>query len=216
MLTSRKVPNLAPQLAVRERAGAAFAELHVRLRIELALAPQAPGVLGAFAHFLAALEHDRAQAHLRQDQRREDAARAEADDDRAMARGRSGNGCAGALEEAFGRLADEAIAHVGRRPHVRVALEAGEHGGLVDGEFAVDGVDQHDGRALAGVVAALEDGERRQVRVTHAQPRHDRRTQGVVGMIEWQAQFGDSKHGSSVPVSVKWRTPTAGVDVARR
>src|ERR1700739_2793693 len=60
-----RVADLAPQLAVRERAGAALAELHVRLRIELALAPQAPGVLGALAHFLAAFEHDRPHAPLR-------------------------------------------------------------------------------------------------------------------------------------------------------
>jgi hypothetical protein len=43
-----RVLDLAVELAVRERAGAAFAELHVRFRIEHRLAPQAPGVLGAF------------------------------------------------------------------------------------------------------------------------------------------------------------------------
>jgi hypothetical protein len=37
------------------------------------------------AHFLAAFEHDRPQAHLREDQRGEEAARAEADDQRAQA-----------------------------------------------------------------------------------------------------------------------------------
>ena len=46
------------------------------------LAPEAPGVLGALAHHLAALEDERPEAHLRQDQRGEQAARAEADDDR--------------------------------------------------------------------------------------------------------------------------------------
>jgi hypothetical protein len=153
------------------------------------LAPQAPGVLGAFAHFLAAFEHDRPQAHLRQDQRSEDAARPEADDDRASVRG-------GTFEEAVGRPSHEVVVGVGRRAQMRVTCEASEHDRFVDGEHAVDGIDQHDGRPLARVVAALEDGERRQVRITQAQARHDRRTQGGLGMIQWQAQFGDSKHGA--------------------
>ncbi len=200
------VADLAPQLAVRERAGAAFAELHVGLRIELALAPQAPGVLGALAHFLAAFEDDGPQPHLREDQRREDAARAEADDDRAPA--------PGAFEEAIGRVADEAVAGVGRHPHVRVARKAREHGRFVDGQLAVDGVDQHDGRLLARVVAALEDGERRQVRITNAQARHDRRTQGVLGVIQRQAQFGDSKHESVSQDAKHAATETAARRVA--
>jgi hypothetical protein len=78
-----RVADLAPQLAVAEGAGAAFAELHVGLRVQHAAAPQAPGVLGALAHRLAALQHDRPQAHLRQHQRGEDAAGPEADDHRA-------------------------------------------------------------------------------------------------------------------------------------
>src|SRR5262249_14360965 len=50
------------------------------------------------------------------------------------------------------------------------------------------------GRLLARVVAALEDLERRELRVTHAQARDDGRAQGVLGVIERQAQVGDSKH----------------------
>ena len=116
---ARQVPriaDLAPQLAVAEGAGTPFAELHVRCRVEHAAAPQAPGVLRALAHRLAALQHDRPQAHLRQDQRREQAARPEADDHRPRlvralqsppARGRrSGSACRGRC------------AHAGRRPAV--------------------------------------------------------------------------------------------------
>jgi hypothetical protein len=69
-----RVADLAPELAVAEGAGAAFAELHVRVGIQHAAAPQAPGVLGALAHLLAALQHDGPQPHLRQQQRGEDAA----------------------------------------------------------------------------------------------------------------------------------------------
>ena len=39
-----RIADLAPELAVGEGAGAAFAELHVRLRVEDAAPPQAPGV----------------------------------------------------------------------------------------------------------------------------------------------------------------------------
>ena len=59
-----RILDLAVKLAVGERAGATFAELHIRLRIEHALAPQTPGVLRAFTHRLAAFQNDRAKAHL--------------------------------------------------------------------------------------------------------------------------------------------------------
>ena len=79
-----RVLDLAVELAVGEGAGAAFAELHVGLRVQHALAPEAERVLGALAHDLAALEDDRAEAHLRQDQAGEQAARPDADDDRTV------------------------------------------------------------------------------------------------------------------------------------
>src|SRR5450830_650299 len=61
-----RVFDLAVELAIGKGPGAALTELHVGLRVEHTFAPQAPGVLGAFAHFLAALEDDRLEAHLRQ------------------------------------------------------------------------------------------------------------------------------------------------------
>ena len=79
-----RVFHLAVELAVREGSGATFTELNVRFRVELVAAPQLPGVLRAFAHGLATFENDRSEAHLRQQQRGEDAGRAEADDDRAV------------------------------------------------------------------------------------------------------------------------------------
>ena len=81
-----RVLDLAVQLAVGERAGAAFAELHVGFRIEHRLAPEAPGVLGALAHHLAALQDDRTEPHLRQHQGGEQAARPGADHHRPRAR----------------------------------------------------------------------------------------------------------------------------------
>jgi hypothetical protein len=61
-----RIPHLAVELAVGKRAGAAFAELHVRLRVEHRSAPQSPRVLRALAHRLAALQDDRPEAHLRE------------------------------------------------------------------------------------------------------------------------------------------------------
>eukprot|EP01136_Pigoraptor_vietnamica_P016349 Opistho-1_new@4810 len=184
-----RVADLAPQLAVREGAGAALAELHIRFGIQHAAAPQPPGVLGALAHRLAAFQHDRAQAHLRQDQRGEDAAGPEADDQRSQWR----DGVRGSIVEADRGWTDEAVAGVRRRSYVRVAAEPRADRRLVD-QLAVDGVDQHHGRLLARVVAALEDGEVAQLRVRDAKACHDRRAQRVLGVVQRQAQFGDSQH----------------------
>ena len=113
-----RVADLAPELAVGEGAGAALAELHVRLRIEDAAPPQAPGVLGALAHGLAALEDDRPEAHLREEERGEDAARAEADHDRS----RSAAG-----GEVGRRVRDEAVARC-RAPAERADRRHGARG----------------------------------------------------------------------------------------
>ena len=78
-----RVADLAPELAVGKSAGAALAELHVGFGVEHAAPPEAPGVLRPLAHGAAAFDHDRPQAHLREQQRGEQAARPEADDDRA-------------------------------------------------------------------------------------------------------------------------------------
>ena len=50
-----RVADLAVELAVREGARAAFAELDVRFRVEPPFAPERPGITRAFAHGLAAL-----------------------------------------------------------------------------------------------------------------------------------------------------------------
>ena len=53
-----RVLDLAVELAVGKSAGAAFAELDIGFRRQHAIAPQGPGVLGALAHRLAALQDD--------------------------------------------------------------------------------------------------------------------------------------------------------------
>src|SRR3954470_15910266 len=69
----------AVELAVGKSASAAFAELDVAFRVEHALAPQPPSVLGPLAHDLAAFDDDRAEPHLREDERGKQAARPSAD-----------------------------------------------------------------------------------------------------------------------------------------
>ena len=179
-----RVADLAPQLAVGKGAGAALAELDVGFRVEHAAPPQAPGVPGALAHRAAALEHDRTKAHLRQHQRGEQAARAEADDHRP----RCGTG-----GEVGRRPGDEAIAGVGRRAHMRVAGVAGEHRRLAL-DLAVEGVDEDDRGALPRVVAALEHAQGAQTRVGDAEPGPHRGPQVGLGMLERKADLGEADH----------------------
>ena len=194
-----RVLDLAVELAVGKGAGAAFAELHVGFGVEHALAPQAPGVLGALAHRLAALQHDRPEAHLRQHQRGEDAAGAEADDDRAFG-------------QLLGRMADEVVVHVRRRCEVAVVAEFLQQRSLVL-HFHVDRVDQQQRVLLARVVAALEDAEAEKLVVRQFQALQDRRAQGLGRMVEREFEFSQSQHvmssGNSrrpAPPRGRWRS----------
>jgi hypothetical protein len=82
-----RVLDLAVQLAVGEGAGAAFAELHVRFRVQLALAPEAPGVDRALAHDLAALDDDGRRPICARISAGQQAAGADADHHRALEAG---------------------------------------------------------------------------------------------------------------------------------
>src|SRR5438132_286983 len=76
-----------------------------------------------------------------------------------------------------------------------LGFEAPQHAGLVL-HVEVDGVDDHHRALLARVVAALEDGEALQVGIAKLQALDDGRAQRIVGVIQRQAQFGDSQHGA--------------------
>jgi len=174
-----RVLDLAVELAVGEGPGAAFAELHVGLGVEHAFAPQAPGVLGALAHFLAALEDDRLEAHLGQQQAGKDTAGAEANHDRTFFQ--VGRG-----------MADELVGDVGCHADVVIVGELAEQLGFVAG-FQVDGVDEQQlAVLLARIVAALEQIEAEQLLVADAQALDNGITQGFVGMVQGQLEFGDS------------------------
>ena len=172
-----RIADLAPELAVREGAGSAFAELHVRFGVEHALTPQPPGVFRAFANLPSALEDDRAEAHLRQHEGGEKPARAEPDDDGPWPQPRP------VVGRQFG---NEAVPRVGADPDMLIRLEALQQRAFdrrVD-ELAIDGVDEHHRRLLARVVAAPEDGECFQLDIVDPEPSKHRGTQRRFGVIK--------------------------------
>ena len=191
-----RVLDLAVELTVRKRAGAAFAKLNIRFGIEHIFSPQAPGVLGALANGLAALQHDGPKTHLRQHQGSEHAAGTKTDDHRAQ---RQTGRCA----------ADRVVGHVGRGEDVRVAGVPGQQRGFQRdaAEHHIDDVDLHD-LGLARVKAALEDCETRQVCERDFQCVEDGILQRVVGVRERKFDFGQSEHGR--PVRGLWLSSRTG------
>jgi len=112
-------------------------------------APQAPGVLGALAHRLAALQHDGFEAHLRQSQRGEQAAGTQTHHHRALAL---------VVRPARRRLAGRVPGHVGCGLDVGLARVLRQQGGFLRGigQRHVDDVDREQ-VGLARVEAAFED-----------------------------------------------------------
>jgi hypothetical protein len=177
-----RILDLAVELAVGKGAGAALAELHVRLRVELALAPQAPGVLGAFAHRLAALQDQRPKAHLRQQQAGEEAAGPGADHHGTRLRRRRW------------RAGDETVGSVRRRADVGVVGEPCQHGRFV-AQGDVERIGEEYGGAFAGVVTTAKHAVAEQFVGGDPQPLHDGRAQVGIAMVEGEAEFGQA-HGS--------------------
>src|SRR3546814_9686182 len=87
-LASQEARILHPaiELAVGKSPRPALAELDIAVGIQLGPAPQAPCILGPLPHHLAPVQDDRAEAHLREDQPRDQAARSRDDDDGPLAR----------------------------------------------------------------------------------------------------------------------------------
>ena len=176
------VLDLAVQLAVGKGPRAALAELHVGLGIEHVLAPQAPGVLGALAHFLAPFQHDRPESHLGEQQSGKDAARTEADHQRALCR------------LLLGSDGQRLVAHVRGDAKVAVIVQARQQRGFVT-HAEIEGVDEgHVTELLAGIVAALEHAELEQLAVVDTQALYECRANGIVRVVEGQFQFGDAQH----------------------
>ncbi len=176
--------DAAVELAVGEGAGAALAELDVGLGVEDAAAPEAPGVAGALADELAAFEDERAEPHLGEGEGGHQATGAGADDDRAR-RGRRG-------------VDGRAVARVLGGADARVV-----DGGFV-AQLHVDGVDQVDRGAAAGVIAAAGDGQAEQVLGGMARRVSTRLAQGVGRVVEGEFQFGQTEHGQGL-AQPSWR-----------
>ena len=170
-----RVLDLAVELAVAEGAGAAFAELHVRLRIELVLAPQAPGVSGALAHGLATFQNDGPKTHLRQHQSGKDAAGAEADDHRAYR-------CLAV------RQAHRLPLHVGSGRDVRILAMSRQQRRLL-GRIGQADVHDVDGQQvdLAGIEAAFEHFQAGQFGLLKPERRGSEAPQGGLRVGWWQA-----------------------------
>jgi len=176
-----RILDLAVELAVGKGTGAALAELDIGFGIELALAPQPPGVLGALAHGLAAFQDQGPEAHLRQQQAGKQAAGTGTDYHRALRGWR------------LRRLGNKTIAGVGRGAYMGVAGQARQHCGFV-AEDEIQCVGQDDGRPLACVIAAAEYGDVEQFIGGNAQALEDGAAQVGVGVVEGKAEFGQA-HG---------------------
>ena len=170
-----RVLDLAVELAIGKSAGAAFAELHIGFRIQHRLAPQAPGILRAFAHDLAALQDDGAKAGLRQDQACEQTARPCADHQRPL--------------ELRRRFGDGPIGHVRRGPGVFGWRDA-------IGQRHINGVDIENRTSAARIMAALENREVFQRRRRQLQLAQDRGLQGVRAVIQRQLDVGEAQQRS--------------------
>ncbi|OIQ82723.1 hypothetical protein GALL_354960 [mine drainage metagenome] len=172
------VLDLAVELAVREGTGTAFAELHVGFRVEHAVTPEVPDILGALAHGTPALQHQRPETGLGKNQGGENAGRTEPDHHRPVLRDNR-------------RLGHEAIGGVRRRFDLRIVPESGQNPGLVD-EGDIQRIDQQDRTGLARIHAALEDGKFDQVGFGDSQFLQQRSPDFARLMRERQFDFCDA------------------------
>ena len=174
-----RVLDAAVELAVGEGASTTLAELDVGFGVEHAAPPQPPRVLGPLAHDLPALEDDRAEPHLREDQPGEQSARPRADHHRAR-RIRRGGG-------------DVAIAGVGRALDVAILAQPREHLRLV-AQRDVDRVDERDVRLVARIMPATHDLVAHEIARRHPQPLDDRSGDRFVGVMQREGQVGQAQH----------------------
>ena len=177
------IPDLARELAVGKQAGPALAELHVGFRVEHGAAPQAPGVLGALAHDLAALQDERAKPHLRQHQSRKQAAWAGPDDHRPRGRARR-------------RAGDEAVIHVGGAREAAVLGEPLEQRCFV-GDLDVHRIGQRDRAPLAGIGGATEHGKADEIPRRNLQPPEDGGFECAFLMVERQFHVGQTQQAKA-------------------
>ena len=151
-----------------------------------AFAPQAPGVLGAFTHFFAALQHDGLEPHLRQQQRGKNPAGTKTHHHGAHGRG---GFC----------LGNGVVSLVGCGANVWVACQALQQRSFLRrvAERHVDDVDQQQ-LLLAGVVAAFVNGVAVHSAGGKPQCLCNQGAQGGFKMVKRQLEFGQSEHGENL------------------
>ena len=182
----------AGQLAVAEGAGSAFAEEVVALRIERAALVEGADVADAVAHRSAALEHERPITLLRQEVRRDQAARPGADDDRPMLQ-----------RLASRRRHDERFFVIqfdlGRR--MRRAVRTFSDALFVDGNDDLGGVDELKGVLIAGVEGFAQDAKAVDLFGTQAEYARQAGWQDGLGLFDMQTDIGDAERHKNI---VSW------------
>ena len=135
----------------------------------------------AFTHFFAPLQHDRLEAHLRQQQRCKNTAGAKADDD--------GSQCRRCIE-----LHHRVIVLVGHRANVRMRFKLFEQRSFErGGQLYITDVHQQQ-LLLARVVTAFVDGVADEIARGDSQRSGDQRRQRVLVVVKRQLEFGDADH----------------------
>ena len=177
-----RILDLAVELAVGKSSGAAFAELDIGFRIENRAPPQAPGILGALAHHLAALQDDGPKAGLRQDQGGEKPARPRADHQRPLQM---------VIGEFRRCLGHGAVFHVGRGTDVpgRAAFVLQRHIHRIDVDNRV---------LVARVMGALEDAPVQHRLGRQLELFQDGGLQRLRAVVERQLDVGKAQHGAHI------------------
>src|SRR5262249_53276984 len=140
----------------------ALPKLHVGFRRKGSLAPKSPGIGCPAPHRPAALEDNRLETRLCENERRKQSAGTKSYHERPLANTLSGS------------VPDGVIARIRGLFDVRVARETPQNGRLVTG-LQVDDVDEQDGLVfLTRVVASLEYVEFQQVGVADLKSRENR------------------------------------------
>jgi hypothetical protein len=96
--------------------------------------------------------------------------------------------------KSFGRLGDQPIVGVGPEPHLAVAGEPLQHGGLV-AQRDVHRIDHQDRRLLPRIMGAAGDDVADQVALGDAETVADGGGQGLGRMVEGERQVREAEHG---------------------
>jgi hypothetical protein len=194
------VLDLAVELAVGKRACAAFAELHIRFRVQNAASPKAPGVLGPLTDHLAPVQDKGTKAHLRQDQACEQTARPGADHHRSRT-------------DRLRRAADEPIVGVRRGLNPRIVPQPRQRRRLLP-QTHIDRVDHEDRGFASRVMSPPNHRVVDQIVRMRAEPLENGGGDGFGRVAQGQLQVRQTQHdglltasGLNTPPVCYWARP---------